>query len=242
MRARRIFRGALAGVMAVSLLFSGIPAAAAELNGPAPQNEAADNAGTDPMPKQQGNPGESEAEATGPQEIKDAGAQGDSQANTESPSGTGEEAPSHTGSQGSVETGATGDGSQDGLGTDAESSAGDQGGLETGAESSGGSQDGNGNEENSDGSQNSAEPEKNTDTKPAGSEDGKAKKDAKAEIENAGFEDSVESIEGTEEKAVEGKDATISRHIVGGKIEVDGELPDWENVASRASNASNVDS
>ena len=117
MRARRIFRGALAGVMAVSLLFSGIPAAAAELNGPAPQNEAADNAGTDPMPKQQGNPGESEAEATGPQEIKDAGAQGDSQANTESPSGTGEEAPSHTGSQGSVETGATGDGSQDGLGT-----------------------------------------------------------------------------------------------------------------------------
>ena len=114
--------------------------------------------------------------------------------------------------------------------------------METGAESSGGSQDGNGNEENSDGSQNSAEPEKNTDTKPAGSEDGKDKKDAKAEIENARFEDSVESIEGTEEKAVEGKDATISQHIVGGKIEVDGELPDWENVASRASNASNVDS
>lgn len=230
MRARRIFRGALAGVMAVSLLFSGIPAAAAELNGPAPQNEAADNAGTDPMPKQQGNPGESEAEATGPQEIKDAGAQGDSQANTESPSGTGEEAPGHAGSQDSVETGATGDGSQNGLGTDAESSGGDQ--------------DGNGNEENSgsDGSQNSAEPEKNTDTKPDGSEDGKAKKDAKAEIENAGFKDSVESIEGTEEKAVEGKDATVTRRTVRGNIEVDGELPDWENVASRASNASNVDS
>ena len=72
MRARRIFRGALAGVMAVSLLFSGIPAAAAELNGPAPQNEAADNAGTDPMPKQQGNPGESEVQGRKRLAIREA--------------------------------------------------------------------------------------------------------------------------------------------------------------------------
>ena len=228
MKARRIFRGALSGVMAVSLLFSGIPAAAAEIKGPATQNEAADNAGTDAMPKQQGNPGESAAEPSGPQEIKDTGAQGDAQINTASQNGTGEEAPGHAGSQGSVETGTTGDGTQDGLETDAGNSGGDQ--------------DGNGNEENSDGSQNSAEPEKNTDTKPAGSEDGKVKKDAKAEIENAGFEDSVESIERIEEKAVEGKDATVTRRTVGGNIEVDGELPDWGNVVSRTSNVSNVDS
>lgn len=146
MKARRIFRGALSGVMAVSLLFSGIPAAAAEINGPATQNEAADNAGTDAMPKQQGNPGESAAEPSGPQEIKDTGAQGDAQINTASQNGTGEEAPGHAGSQGSVETGTTGDGTQEGLETDAGNSGGDQ--------------DGNGNEENSDGSQNSAEPEK----------------------------------------------------------------------------------
>lgn len=219
MKARTVLKGFFAGVMAVSLLVSGIPVTAAEVAGPVPQAES--GAGTEGTPGQQEMPQAGQTQGTpeggadlqGPKEGS-AGTDG-----TESQGGVGTDMGEQSGS------GIQGDGSTEGQqdGQDGESAG------------EGGQQEGG---------QNPNEAEQGVDS-PAGSKDegalGEGSQPEGAEVlEDVGMEVSDGRIE---EKVVEdGEAAAIAHPAAGGSIAIDGDLSDWAGVASRTSGISGVDS
>ncbi len=256
MKAKTIFRGVLAGMMSMSLLLSGMPVMATDavdavLVRKTQQQTADPSAGA-------GNPGrQTKGQAAEPVAESPAAGRQDTGSNTESQGGTGSgntendgSAGGNTENNGSIDSGNTeNNGSTDGGNTENSGST-DGGNTENkdGANA--------GNAENKDGvdAGKDTDPKENTDvekddnSKADAEKDAKDKKDADAEKDAKDKKD-ADAKEDAKDKAASGQEAAEELQAlsagfaaVAGNIDVDGNLADWQNVAPRASNASNVDS
>ncbi len=215
MGAKSIFRGAMAGLMSLSLMLSGMPVMAADTGnadmGNKAQGQAAESsAGAEDPGQTAGNqapePPKADGSASGQQET-DEGLSGSEEAGNKDNA----DAVKDTENPGGADT----DGTQNNGDADSKKDAKD--------------------EENAD-SKKDAKDEENADSKKdaKGEENADSKKDAKGK-DGADFGD-----EATEAEEPQGLTAGFA--VVTGSIEVDGNLADWQNVASHTSNASNVDS
>lgn len=239
MKARRIFRGTVAGLMSLSLLLSGMPVSAAEVSGTGPQQkeEVSGTANNETDGKTGTENGNTGTENTGT-ENGDTGA-ADGKVNDQTPPADSTDTDGTTGGQGNEQTppadSTDSNGVTDGQGNEQTSPA--------GSTDSNGATGGQGNEQappadSTDSGQNPAEgqPEEGQD-QPGENQDDDKKDDVK---------DKDDKTVPPEEKdePQEDLEAVAARSLttVGGRIEIDGDLSDWAEVTSRSTGASGVDS
>ena len=255
MKAKTIFRGAVAGLMSMSLLLSGMPVMAtdtvdADMVHKTQQQTADPSVGAgNPGQQTKGQPAEPVAEEPGQQ---DAGG------STENQGGIGG---GNTENNGSVDAGNTeNNGSVDAGNTENKDDA-NAGNTENKDNANAGNTENKdsvdaGNTENKDNvdAGKDVEQKENTDaengdkSKAETEKDAKDKKDADDEKDakdkkNADAKKDAKDKTDSEQEDTEKLQALSAGFAaVSGNIDVDGSLADWQNVASRASNASNVDS
>lgn len=239
MKARKIFRGTVAGLMSLSLLLSGMPVSAAEVSGTASQQTEGQTGGTGTDGKagtENNNPGTdstgSGTENTGTgTENGDTGA-ADSKVNEQTPPADNTDSGGTTGDQGTEQTPPADN-------TDSGGITGNQGTEQTPPADN----------TNSAGTENTA-PEggtsgQNPDAGQTGEgEDQTGESQDKNQSEDVKDKDDKTVLPEENNEAQEDLEAVAAQSLttVGGRIDIDGELSDWAGVTSRSSGASNVDS
>lgn len=235
MKARTIFRGAMASLMSMSLLLSGMPVMAMD-------------AGKEAQAQEQPAGSVADKEASGQAEGEPGGQQ----------EGTG-----NTENEKASPEGQEGLGS--GNGSEGQEGAGSENGSQEGTDSGNGSEgqgagSGSGSQEGTD-SKKDAEGKGNADSKKdaEGNKEADSKKDAESKADADSKKDAESKADADKQKDAEGKgDADEQKDaeeaeggiqslaavaaIVAGSISIDGSLSDWAKVAARPSNASNADS
>ncbi|MCI9446616.1 MAG: hypothetical protein HFH36_04325 [Lachnospiraceae bacterium] len=212
MKAKTIFRGAVASLMSMSLLLSGMPVMATDAGAAGKETQAQEQPAGSAAGKEAF--GQAEGEKAQPGDSQQAAPDGQ------------QEGTEHTNNEKADSGGQEGTGSEKDIGGREESDSGEEteGQEGTGSKKDGGGKEGADSKKDAEGKED-VDSEKDLDKK----KDAESKGDADEKKDTEEAEGGITSF-------------AAGAAIVGGSISIDGSLSDWAKVTARTSNASNADS